>query len=247
MIDDPLAFTDEKQPVAPAAPEVKPVEPTPPAQPAPPAAPGGTVKTDEGHTVPLPKYLDTYHELREVRQRLKQLEEEKQGKAELPDALLDPEGFAAHQQRVLEENLWDQRCHFSEMAAKRFYGEEVVNEAFKALQAQSDPLVGMRIRQSPDPWDHIVKWYKREKLLQEVGEDAEAYKARIIAEHQAQQANGAPPAEPHARTPDGRFAAQTQQARAAPPASLSRAPSGHKAADVPTGPGQAFDSTFAHR
>lgn len=248
MTDDPLAFTEKTeettQPVAPAAapaadPVAKPVETSPPA-----AAP-----TDQGHNVPLPKYLDTYNELRDAKRRLQQLEEEQKSKAETPDALLDPEGFAAHQQQIFEERMWDQRCNLSEVAAKRFYGKEVVDAAFQALQAQSDPMVGMRIRQAADPWDYIVNWHKREKLLQDIGEDPDAYKARIIAEAaaaaagQSEATNGGP-----ARAPDGKFiAASTQQARTVPAASLSRAPSGGKASDVPVGPGQAFDTVFAGR
>lgn len=247
MTNDPLSFLD-----TPPADPIDPKEPPAPAAPAEPAAkveppPVVETKTEpvsaepvvppkgDGHSVPLPKYLETFNEARDLRKRNAELEEAAKAKVEMPDPLLDPEGYKAVQDKVLDDRLWDVRVQTSEIAARRFYGEDVVKAAFEALQAQNDPLLGMRIRRSPDPWEEIVKWHKREQLLAEVGEDPKAYRERIIAEHLAAQppAGGDPPA------------ATTPAAPKAPPASLSRAPAGQKPGEVPVGPGNAFEQVFA--
>lgn len=249
MTDDKLSFLDAKpadkdkveEAVTKTAPEAEvktpPIVETktepvviPPAA-EPPAQPKG-----DGHTVPLPKYLDTQADLREARKRIAEFEEKEKEKAETPDPILDPEGYKAAQDKALDERLWDVRVNTSEIAARRFYGEKVVKAAFEALQAQNDPLLGMRIRRSADPWEEIVKWHKKELLLAEVGDDSAAYKAKIIKDWQeaqaAEQAN-APPAPTTPATP------------AIPPASLTKAPSGPKASEVPVGAGNAFDTVFA--
>jgi len=186
----------------------------------------------------LPKYLDTYNKLRDAERKLQELQEASKEKAAAPDPLLDPEGYAANQQRIFDEKLWDERAIMSEISAKRYYGPEVVKAAFEALQQQADPLVGMRIRRAADPWEEIVRWHQTQLLLSEVGEDPNAYRQRIIAEWQAEQAaaqnQGQPP--PVQNTP---------AAPQIPASSLSRAPASKKASDVATGPGQAFDGVFA--
>lgn len=233
--DDQGRFAAKVEPPVPAPVEAKPdpvVTPPPAVVVTPPK---------EDHNPLLPKYLDTYNELREAKRKLAEFEEERKAKAEQPDPLLDPEGYKAAQKRERDEEIWDVTERTSRIAARRFYGPEVVDAAFKALQEQNDPLLGARIRRSEDPWEEIVRWHKKEQLLAEVGEDPKAYRERIIAEHMAslQQA------------PAGGFpaaAATPQQATpVAPPASITRAPAGAKAADVPVGPGNAFDQVFPAR
>lgn len=191
----------------------------------------------EDHNPLLPKYLDTKADLRDAQKRIAEFEAKERDKAEQPDPLLDPEGYRAAQDKAIEEKLWDVRVATSEIAAKRFYGNDVVKAAFDALQAQNDPLLGMRIRRSADPWEEIVKWHKKELLLASVGDDEAAYKARIIADYVATQQPPAgeiiPPAPAKPAAPQ------------APPPSLSRAPASKKASDAPTGPGQGFDAVFA--
>jgi len=184
----------------------------------------------------LPKYLDTYNKLRDAEKRLAEYEEKQKVKVETPDPLLDPEGYAAHQQRVWDEKLWDNTAITSEIAARRYYGTDVVQAAFEALKAQADPLVGMRIRQSPDPWDTIVKWHQRELLLQEIGDNPDEWAVRNGYVRPAPIAEGQPPPVP-----------QQQAAPVIPASSLSRAPASKKASDVAVGPGQAFDGAFASR
>lgn len=244
MTDDKLSFLDEKPLDQNPAEEV--VQATPPeaeveAQAAPAEEKPVTEQPQrEDHNPLLPKYLDTYNRLRDTERELNALKQEKQEKAATPDPVLDPEGYSAHQEKVFNEKIWDATARTSEIAARRYYGEETVQSAFEALKAQNDPLLGMHIRRSADPWEEIVRWHYQQLLLAEVGNDPAAYRQRVISDWQAQQQKEA---EQAAQVP----LVPTPPAKAAlPPASLSKAPASKaKASDVPVAPGNAFDSTFA--
>lgn len=241
MTDDKLSFLDEKpadqnqveEAVQEAAPEAQVETPAVAIE----EKPVTEQPQKEDHNPLLPKYLDTYNELRATKSELQALRDAQKAKAEMPDPLLDPEGYQATQQRIIDEKVWDVTARTSEIAARRYYGEDVVKAAFEALQAQNDPLLGMHIRRSADPWDEIVRWHHQQQLLSEVGNDPTAYKKRVIEEWQAQQA--AAQADPPPIVPT------KPAAPAIPASSLSRAPASKKASEVPIGPGQAFDTVFA--
>lgn len=242
-MDDKLSFLDEQTDdktetpeVAETATEAKVETPTAPVEESP-----VTQTQREDHNPLLPKYLDTYNRLRDTEKELNALREAQREKAEMPDPMLDPEGYQAQQQRIIDEKVWDVTARTSEIAARRYYGEDVVRAAFEALQAQNDPLLGMHIRRSPDPWDEIVRWHHQQLLLAEVGNDPKAYRERVISEWQAQQ-TAAAQAEQQQQP-----LVPTQPAKAPlPPASLSKAPASKaKASDAPVGPGNAFDRVFA--
>jgi hypothetical protein len=250
MTEDKLSFLDEKpadqtevkEAVQTAASETK-VEAPPivEAKTEPVLAPTELVAPPkgDGHSVPLPKYLETFHEARELRKRLAEFENQQRQTAERPDPLLDPEAFVAAQSAAIDEKIWDNKAQMSELMARQVYGPDVVEAAFEALREKNDPFTNQRIKDSQHPWDEMVKWHKREKLLSEVGEDPAAYKARIIAEFQAQQQQAPAGGETPATAPP------QQHAPVIPAASLTRSPSGPKASDVPVGGGSAFDSVFA--
>jgi hypothetical protein len=243
--NDKLSFLDEKpldqnqtaEAVQTAPPEAEVEAQAPPIEEKPVTPP-----QREDHNPLLPKYLDTYNELRATKQELEALRKAQTEKAAMPDPVLDPEGFAAQQERAMAERIWDVTARTSEIAARRYYGEDVVKAAFEALQAQNDPLHGKHIRRSADPWDEIVRWHHQQQLLAEFGNDPDAYKKRVIADWQAQQQQEAAQAGQAPPVP-------TPQAKAPiPPASLTRAPASQaKASDIPVAPGNAFDGTFAAR
>lgn len=244
MTDDKLSFLDtppaDQTPAAepPVQAELTPAIETPGAEkPIAPVAEPPVPPKGDGHSVPLPKYLDTYNENRTLKQQLADLKKAQETKAETPDPLTDPEGFSQHQEAAFNQKILRERVNMSGLMAEQVYGKEVVDAAFEALKEKQDEFTYQRIMSSPHPYDALVKWHKRELTLSEIGDDAAAYKARIIAEFQAQQqppADGpAPPASPQ------------QQKPVIPPASLTKAPAGPKASEVPVGPGQGFDTVFA--
>lgn len=245
MTDDKLSFLDEKpldQNPAEEAVQTAPPEAEVETQAAPVEEKPVTEQQPqrEDHNPLLPKYLDTYNELRATKSELQALREAQKEKAAVPDPVLDPEGYSAHQEKVFNEKIWDATARTSELAARRYYGEDIVKSAFEALQAQNDPLLGMHIRRSADPWEEIVRWHYQQLLLAKIGNDPVAYEQRVISEWQAQQAAAQAEQQQQPLVP-------TTPAKAPlPPASLSKAPASKaKASDVPIGPGNAFDNTFA--
>lgn len=91
--------------------------------------------------------------------------------------------------------------NFSRMLAVKEHGQEVVGEAYKAMEArlQSDPSARVdysRIMSSPDPWGELVSWHKKQTVLEEIGTDPNAYreklKAELMAELQGKQQTPAP-------------------------------------------------------
>lgn len=82
----------------------------------------------------------------------------------------------------------------SQFAIQR-HGQEVVEEAYAALEAGrgTDPEWGSdyaKIMRSPDQYEALVQWHKKRKTLTEVGNDPEAFKAKIRAEYLEELRNG---------------------------------------------------------
>jgi hypothetical protein len=261
MTNDPLSFVDNQEPAkadAPAAPaqvdppaaDPKPapvVDPKPapdPAQTAPQAQPAAEQPAKD-HTVPLPKYLETFHELRETKNRMRELEQQLQAKekpAQAPDPLQDPEGYAQFIREQLTQDFTSQngvlRVQMSEqMVLSGPQGAEypAAREAF-AQAIQNDPYLRERVKSSQHPAQEILNWYRQHKLISEIGSDPDAFVRRRYAELTA-----ADPQNPGVVNPPPTIKPAPQ----IPAPSLSRAPAGPSAGTTPVGPGQAFDTLFS--
>lgn len=147
------------------------------------------------------------------------------------DPVLEPEKALAHVQQQFQEQLWNERCQISEVMARQAVGEEAVEAAKAAFleEAQRNPALGMEIRNQAHPYDFVVKWHKRQQAMAEIGEDPDAYRARLREEVMRELAQQTPQTapQPSTRTP-------------APPRSLSSAP----AAGGDTQPGDVFQELF---
>lgn len=130
------------------------------------------------------------------RQRLEQdLASERQRLAELqrqlqefqaqraPDFQTDPQGHLEYVRQQAAQEAFNNKLNLSEQYARRTMGDELVSEAQHAYMAaaQRDPLLRAELARQDDPYGFVVKWHKREKFLAEVGDDPEAYKARLLA------------------------------------------------------------------
>jgi hypothetical protein len=236
FLDDKPADKTEVKEEAKATPEAK-VETQPviteviPAVVEPVAEPKG-----DGHTVPLPKYLDTYNENRELKKRIGEFEAKSREKAPLPDPMTDPEGYAQYQTQAVEERIFNQKLDMSEEMAIDRHGKDAVDVAFEAMKAKNDQFAYQQVMSSRHPFDALVKWHKREKLLSDIGDKPDEYVMRRYQELTAAQAAAAGQAP----------IVQTQTATPViPAASLTRAPAGKKPSEVAIGAGNAFDATFA--
>lgn len=189
-------------------------------------APIGAVKAERGKRQEAEAEANQLREeLAAIRAQTAQLERMFQGaipkppKAEPPpppDPYADPQGFRDYGVKQaltpLQEQIDRRLDAMDRMLAEQRFGAQAVQAAYDAMKEaiQTDPQVvadHQRIMEQPNSYAALVNWHKRRQVLSEVGEDPEAYKARVRAEIMAEmEANGG---QPPART--------TQTQRQAPP------------------------------
>lgn len=99
-------------------------------------------------------------------------------KAEKPDPLLDPDGYAKSVREEIREELLADRRENSLAQAHKTYKTEF-EEAYTAAQKQVDPALRARMQQSRDPGETLIQWHRELKTRAEVGNDLTAYKAKL--------------------------------------------------------------------
>jgi len=218
-------------------------EPTPAPTPTPPSETAAPVPVPEKQReeIPLPVFLDMRDKLKAAERERDELRAAQRQPQAVPSIQDDPEAFAAHQADLINRTRTSTIFDVSETMATEKYGAEPVKSAMDwAMQrAEASPAFAAEYLKQKHPIDWAVKQQKRDALLNEMGDDPDAFIARKIAERSAGQAQtpAAPvmahtqPVAPQAHTP-------------APPASLASAPSAGGMATIPTGPMAAFDATF---
>lgn len=105
--------------------------------------------------------------------------------------------------------------HWSERAARKEYGDETVDKAFARFQAEiaKNPALYQAAMSSPDPWDFVVKEGQKALMLEEVGTDPAAYRAKLEAEIRAQLQSQA---QPQVNVPTSLNGARSVAQRSAP-------------------------------
>jgi hypothetical protein len=93
-----------------------------------------------------------------------------------PDPLLDPEGAFAHMQQQLQRQLINHTVNTSERMARRTHGNEVVNEALKAAYEAG---IANKFQYTDEPFEDLLRWHKRMKGLQRVGDDVDGFEKQI--------------------------------------------------------------------
>ena len=106
-----------------------------------------------------------------------------------PDLFEDPNAFVEHIKRDFQQQIEElktqhhrERLNQSIESAKARHGD-VFDAAWKALTSaprtpENAELV-RRMELSPNPGEALVTWHRRNETLREVGDDPEAYKARL--------------------------------------------------------------------
>lgn len=247
MNDGSLAFLDEK--AVPETPEVvaepAPVEPVAPAEPqadtgAQPTSPPEVAPQEAPHTVPISAILDE-REKRQIAQRenedlRRKVAEYEAAKAHpAPDPAENPREFAAYQQQQVQQVMWNERLNMSEAIARQTHGEDAVNAAREAFAqaVKSNPPLYAELQRQPNPYSFVVQWHQRQKLLDEIGSDPAAYRARIADQIRAEMAA-------QSTTPS----VPTTPAKPNLPPSMASAPAAGTA-DTKTN-GSLFDQTFGN-
>lgn len=141
-------------------------------------------------------------ELAQLRQALAQ--QQAQQPAQQPiDLFQDPEGYNRSIQEEIQRIRFETRLAQAQQIAFAKHGFAVVDEAerFVMSQVASNPTLEARVAAAPNRWEEAVKILNEHKLLQEIGQDPDSYRQRIIAEYEASRSNGQSPQAPQATTP----------------------------------------------
>jgi len=226
ITEEPVELAEPAPEEVTAAPEDKGEEPA-----APPAA-----EPEKPHDVPITALLDerekrqsAQRELDEIRKQnaalTQMLQQMQQKPEEKPDFFTDPEAALAARvqplERQIEQRLAAQKLEMSRVLAIKDFGEETVNEViafFDQYPAESQKMMGEAL-----PFHSAVKFMKRQKALEAMGEDPEAWIEQQVQSRLTQ----AQPVSP--------------QKPAIPPTSMASAPS---AGGEPKSSGSAFTDVF---
>lgn len=118
---------------------------------------------------------DEYNrQLSETRAELQRLQTPKQ---EAPDWFEDPAKAAQFQNSQIEQQFHSRMLQQSKFLAEREFGTDTVNEAVQFFDQH--PQASQQFKEHPSPFHAAVEFYKRQKSLQEIGSDPEAYKQTL--------------------------------------------------------------------
>lgn len=170
--------TGEAETLTPEEPQAEEAEETPAEQE--PEAEAPKVEEPPQTMVPLAALQSEREEVKALRERLAAMQQPQQPApqpAQMPD-FVDPEA-AQWMQTQLAQRDAHYAAHMSEMKARLKYGDDAVDEAFAAAQT-AGALDRFKVQQ--DPWGSLAQWHKQEKVRLEIGDDVDAYKAKLKAE-----------------------------------------------------------------
>lgn len=116
--------------------------------------------------------------VQELRAEIRSLKnpEPKPEPEQVPDVIENPEEFAKHVVSKSEKAALNSRLDMSEQMAVDQYGAEKVKEAYEALKAAQDPATHQKILNEKHPYAALVKWHSQSKVINEIGDDPEAWK-----------------------------------------------------------------------
>lgn len=192
---------------------------------------------EEPKAIPVTALLDEREKRQEAQRRaeeadrrMRQLEAElrrlQQPKQEQPDWYEDPQKAAQFQSHNLQQEFQAQKMQQSKFFAEREFGAETVNDAVAYFDRH--PEQSRQFLSHPSPFHAAVEFYNRQKFVEEVGNDPEAYRAKLREELLAELQQNAPQ-QPATSKPKS------------PPPSAAKAPSVGREAIAP---GSTFDQLF---
>lgn len=237
-MSDKLAFLDGEQPepeitAEAEAPEVVTTEP---AQGEPEAAPPAAVEQEKPSAIPISALLDererrqkAEREAEELRQWRAQIEAQQKAKP-APDFFTDPDQRLAYERQQFQAQFTAMKLQQSRFLAERDFGAETVNQAYAYFD--QNPHLSHQFLDHPSPFHAAVEFYKRQKAVEEIGADPDAWKAKQM-ETIKEQLRAEIMAE----------LGGTVQPKPRIPGSLASAPAAGKAGE-PRPRGSAFDAAF---
>lgn len=225
---EPEVETVEAEQVEAVAPEPEKGEPE--------AAPPAAVVEEKPSAIPISALLDerdrrqkAEREAEELRQWRKQIEAQQNAKP-APDFYADPDQRLAYERNQFQAQFTAMKLQQSRFLAERDFGAEEVKAAYAYFD--QNPQLSHQLLEHPSPFHAAVELYKRQRVVEEIGADPEAWKTKqmeaikeqLRAELMAEQQGIAPP-------------------KPRIPGSLASAPAAGKAGE-PRARGSAFDAAF---
>lgn len=211
---EPQTEAPVEQPVEPQAELVAEPQSEPVAEPAPePEAP-----RDEQRTIPLATALNWRDEAKEAKRRLEQYEAQQRQSVAQPDPFDDPQGFAQHQQNLVQQAIIADRFERSNEEALEKFGEDKVRAAVEwaGERAKANPAFAAEYMQKTRPIHWIVQQHQRDAMLSDIGDNMDDWFAREAAKR-----GYAPQSAPVAAAPIAAAVAQPAMKPALPPRSIA--------------------------
>lgn len=197
-------------------------------------------------SIPLAAFLDMRDENKRLKAEVAKANEARPAApVQVPSFKDDPDGFAAYVSEQTNRTAVGTRFEVSELTAREKHGDDLVTEAMAwgMDRSQESPAFAAEYLKQKNPISWAVKQMKRAKLMDEIGDDEDAFiqtraeklgfvKAAPVA------SAAAPASQPQAQVP----APQQPAPQAAPSRSLASAPSAGGPQIVPSGDFAAFDA-----
>ena len=128
---------------------------------------------EEAKNVPINALLDEREKRQALEARVRDFEAKEKGedKAERPDLLEDPEGFAKSIEDKVEEGVLVRHFNASEHRARKEHGDDAVNEAMDVFESmvKADPLLARKAMGHPEPFDFVIETVATHKKVEEAG------------------------------------------------------------------------------
>lgn len=101
---------------------------------------------------------------------------------QVPDPIVDPEGYANYVQQVAVDRVVIPQLNQSEAKARKTHGDSIVNAAFQAARQSGADQYFTRAAysgQTGDAWGDMVSWYQKQQVVSRMGDDPAAYEKQI--------------------------------------------------------------------
>lgn len=200
------------------------------------AAPPAAVETEKPGAIPISALLDererrqkAEREAEELRQWRKQIEAQQNAKP-APDFFADPDQRLAYERNQFQAQFTAMKLQQSRFLAERDFGADEVNAAYAYFD--QNPHLSHQFLDHPSPFHAAVEFYKRQRAVEEIGSDPDAWKAKQM-DTIKEQLRAEIMAELHG----------TPSPKPRIPGSLASAPAAGKAGE-PRARGSAFDAAF---
>jgi len=195
---------------------------------------------EKSRDIPVTALLDEREKRQEAQRRAEEadrraksleaeLREMRTPKEEAPDWYDDPQKAAEYQQNTVLTKFETQRMQQSKFFAEREFGADTVKETIAYFDR--NPAASQQFMAHPSPFHAAVEFYQRQKVVEEVGADPEAYRAKLAEEIRAEL--------------EAQYSANGQKSQSskpkAPPPSMASAPASGRET---ISPGTGFDALF---